>query len=77
MWEVMKINMDINGLNGKSGGRVLFTGPELNRLSGNSKFRKKRRINRALNQKRMALFITGSNCRTACISTGIVILGAQ
>jgi hypothetical protein len=41
MWEVMKINMDIDGQNGKSGGRVLFRGPELNRLSGNSKFRKK------------------------------------
>ena len=26
MWEVMKINMDINGLNGKSGGGVLFIG---------------------------------------------------
>jgi len=26
MWEVMRINMDIDGLNGKSGGGVLFTG---------------------------------------------------
>jgi hypothetical protein len=26
MWEVMKINMDVDGLNGKSGGGVLFTG---------------------------------------------------
>ena len=37
----------------------------LNRLFGNSKFRKKR-LNRALNQKRIALLITGSNCQTAC-----------
>ncbi len=28
----------------------------------------------ALNQKKMDLFINGSNCRTACISTEIVIL---
>ena len=26
VWEVMKINMDIDGQNGKSGGRVLLTG---------------------------------------------------
>ena len=26
VWEVMKINKDIGGLNGKSGGRVLFIG---------------------------------------------------
>jgi hypothetical protein len=26
MWEVMKISMDIDGQNGKSGGRVLFIG---------------------------------------------------
>ena len=26
VWEVMKINIDIDGLNGKLGGGVLFTG---------------------------------------------------
>ena len=26
VWEVMKINMDIDGQNGKSGGVLLFTG---------------------------------------------------
>ena len=26
MWEIMKINMDVDGVNGKSGGGVLFIG---------------------------------------------------